>query len=272
MEIFIPIGTGSQDNWELRFHLRSLEKHLKSQFKATILGEQGVSIPWLNNAFYVDVTRFYPDFLEEKNNGIRYMENFYCTLAKYKWLVSQDWCPETFVIAYDDQLLVKDICDFGSFEALALCRETKIPRRPTRHERTIIKAIELAKTRKPTSYVYNYETHGYRVIERDKMRMMFNLFPFECLDVPYAPFTLYNNLFFERPNKILNDTEEDIISYLHFDSDGRHHYIATRPIEMDEIAESSTMLSYNDLGLKACSQLVKHWIETRFPDKSKFEK
>lgn len=272
MDIFIPIGTGSQDNWELRFHLRSLEKHLKSPFTATILGEQGVSIPWLNKGHYVDVTRFYPDFLEEKNNGIKFYENFFCTSFKFKWLVNQDWCPDSFVIAYDDQLLVKDICDFSSFEALALCREYKTPKRPTRHEKTIIAAIDLAKKRKPAAYMYNYETHGYRVVERDKMKLMFNLFPFEALEVPYAPFTLYFNLFYDHPYKILNSISEDIISYLHFDSDGPHHYIVSRPVEMDEIAMSSTMISYNDLGLKACSFMIKNWTETAFPDKSSFEK
>lgn len=93
MQIVIPIGIGSNwDNNELRYCLRSINEYL-GDVDLVVLGEPGVSIPWLTNCTYHELPRFYPEGLKEEYGDFVF-GNFFTVLDKIRWFVEQDFCQD----------------------------------------------------------------------------------------------------------------------------------------------------------------------------------
>lgn len=272
MQIVIPIGTGSNwENNELRYCLRSLQKNLKFDLEPIILGEQGVDITWLRNVLYVAVERFYPDNLEEEY-GAKFFENYYAVLHKLCWFCNQDICGDEFLYVYDDQIFLNPVFDSLEFfnKALHIDKSNKLDKKKrTRHERTILQALELAHGEKHYNGLANHETHAPRLYNKVLLQKLFHRFPLEATKIPYALATLYYNLFFDDP--VLVDKEScRHVCYLHFD-DGRHHYCPVSELELDNSIKDYTVCSYNDKGLDVRAGVLKSWLAKRYPTKSIYE-
>lgn len=93
MDIVIALGTGSrwQDN-ELRYALRSIEKHLKGYGEVLLIGEKP---KWIQNVKHYDV----PDKPGRKNFSI-----FQKILTGCEWVTGDD-----FLFWNDDHFLLKDL-------------------------------------------------------------------------------------------------------------------------------------------------------------------
>ena len=150
LHIVIPLITSPWQDNELRYHLRSLQKNLRADFDVTVLSDQKLP-DWATNINLINIERFYPQGLEEKYGGYKLFENFFDTVSKlYNYCKSPE-CPDEFVWAYDDQLLLREVSDFTQFNGLVLCKEnvSRIKeKKMSRHQKTIWQAIEIVRRRK----------------------------------------------------------------------------------------------------------------------------
>jgi len=275
MQVVIPIGTGSNwDNNELRYCLRSLQ-NLKFDVEVIIFGEPGVSIPWLRNALYVDVTRFYPENLEDEY-GVKMYENYYSVLGKLKWFCDQDICGDEFLLFSDDYLILKEVSDPNVFLNNALCKDNANKydkKKRSRHERTILEALDLAHKDKHRNGLANYEIHAPRLYNKELLQKLFNRYPLEQTKIPYSLATLFYNLFFDKPNSLVKDESCRHVAYCHFDIVDwtPHHYTPVTGFEIEQSLKDYTVLSYTDKGLSVFGGLLKNWISAKYPDKSHWE-
>jgi hypothetical protein len=271
MQVVIPIGTGSNwDNNELRYCLRSLDEYL-GDVDLVVLGEPGVDIPWLSNCTYHELPRFYPEGLEDEY-GDRLYENYYCVLGKIRWFVNQDFCQDEFLYFYDDQIVLNPVTDYQVFFNKALCIDNAHKydkKKRSRHEKTILQALELAHLSKHRNGLSSFNTHYPRLYNKQLLQKLFHKFPLEKQKIPYELATLYYNLFYEEPEHI-NKESCRLVAYIHWDH-GVHQFSPTSNIEMDLIKKEYLVCSYNDRGLNACSYLLRNWMESFFAVKSKWE-
>ncbi len=274
MQVVIPIGTGSNwENNELRYCLRSLREALSDPVELIILGEVGVSIPWIKNALYFEVERYYPDSLEQEY-GVKRYENFFATLGKYKWVCHQDWLEEEFLLVYDDIVFLNPVGDVHEFENVALCPDrliSKPHKRKDRHEATILQALELVNNYKKHDGTYNYETHAPRLYKKSLLQKLFRQNDITKLKIPFALSTLYGNIFYDIPKELAGNEGSRHICYNHW-GNGFHELSATSTMVLDLAAKEYKVLSYQDKGLNAVDHLLARWIEDKFALKSCWEK
>lgn len=276
MQLVIPIGIGSewQDN-ELRYCLRSVSEFFSFDVEVVVLGEPGVSLPWLTNCTYHEIPRFYPDGLQGEY-GDRFFENYFCTLGKYKWLSQQEWLDDNFLVMYDDQLILKEVADPLVFENVAFCRDrsNKLDKKKrSRHERTILQALTLVNNYKKHDWLFNYETHAPRLYNKERLQKLFRQNDFTKMKIPFALSTLYGGMFYNEPKLLVKDEGGRHVCYVHWGAvdSSAHHLCPTSKMELDIASKEYTCLSYNDKGLRACNSLLAGWIERRYPVKSGWE-
>lgn len=101
-DVLIPLGSGSRhDNLELRYCLRSIEKHLKNVRNVWIVGSQ---IPdWIKGCWLVAA--------KESTNNWNRARNIY---RKVQYACQKPDLSDTFLYVHDDHFLLKDF-DAGSF-------------------------------------------------------------------------------------------------------------------------------------------------------------
>ena len=274
MTICIPIGIGSEwQNNELKYLLRSIDKNFKFDKEIILVGEPGVSLDWITGCKYVEVGRYYPEGLESKYSGNRLYENFFTTLNKYKYISEQDYIGDNFLVMYDDQVVLQGINDPSIFENVALCVEpyNKLKRKQSRHSQTVLQALELSYGEKLHDSLYNAETHAPRLYNKQKLQKLFRMFKFEGMEVPYSLYTLYRNVFYGEPAKIVKKEDCSLIAYCHFDDGTPHHFFPDTFAELDYIANKYNVLNYTDKGLRSCDNLLARWLEKKFSDRCRYE-
>lgn len=275
MKILIPLGTGSNwDNNELRYCLRSLNENLKGDYEIHIYGN--VVPEWLTNVMVHPAERYYPEWLKKKNNGKLDYENFFDTLNKVKSFAQKGI---EFVYMYDDVLLLHEL-DVEDIINIPLELENKKfyhIRNFDKHGRTINAAIDLLQENGVSSPLYNFETHLPRIYSSAKLIYLFEKFPFDKYEVPYALATMYFNFY------KLEDEEFDVkrIKYykagFYFDPGKVASYMSNSLEEIEKAVQGKTWLNYNDMGLNLMAtdlsgkQYLKEWIMKQFPNKSQYE-
>jgi len=266
---FLPLGVESKwkDN-ETLYMLRSLEDNFQDPFEVIVASNR--YIHWLKKVKWFRVEKFYPMTFKSPEYGL-WFETFFDTLNKMKTFVFSDICPERFVYIYDDILLLKKI---GEKDILpySLCREGNnwwSYKNKTRQGKTIVRAAELLEK----DYPYNYETHAPLIYERDRLREMFTMFPFEVPEVPYAIATLYFNIVYPDYSPYIPlQTENNYLAWFHFDGLG-HDSHSLRVIE--ESIKDKVWVNYTDKALFFYGReghVLMNFIENRFKYKSEFEK
>jgi hypothetical protein len=257
MKVFIPLGTGSkQNNFELRHLLRSIER-----FDAEITVYCTEKPSWLTGVNCVEFERTYPCSLLEQY-GTRKYENYFDVLNKiYAYCTTHDG---DFLYVTDDTLFLTDKFDC---ENIALCEEPKTAykhRDGDRFGRTINVAVDLLKK----DVVYNYQTHMPRLLNCEKLRALFEAHPIER-DIPYSLFTLYYNLYYEKPKDIIVDNN---IYCAYFFFTGSMSSESRTFDQIEKAIENKMFINYDDFGLdKRFKSVLKEWIEQKFPNKSKYE-
>jgi hypothetical protein len=249
--------------------LRSLQENCKFDFDITIISEPNCFPDWLTNVGHIEIPRYYPEGLDDEY-GAKFFECYFSNLNKYCEYSNSSSCPDKFAVVYDDQLLLKPIDSFDCFENVALCpdRSNQLDKKKrSRHEKTILKALDLAHMEKHHNGLYNYATHCIKVYEKVRLQKLFHKYPYQKMKIPYDLATLYFNIYYDQPKVVLRAPTASTIAYLHFEN-GYPHFDVTTPHELDSIATQYTMISYNDKGLLPG---VKSWILNRFTPPSKFE-
>lgn len=282
LKIAIPLAgrknTQLPDNGELKYLLRSLDKNLKIDFQVKLYARE---LPgWIdeNKIDYQIVKKFYPQ-KARKYHGKKDYENYFDVLKKL-WLMSQDpWTGENFLYIYDDLLLIKAVTRISQLNkkvALMHYKENKVgyDRRLGKWDKTVMRAFDLlGEIARP---LYDYETHVPRYFNKDKLNWMFKRFPIEEEVIPYAPSTLYFNLFYDKPDDRLYRGSGSVKAGFYGDRTVNSAHLCSYPSRrMDQIesaVKGKMWVNYNNQGLKPKKSALQDWIEKNFPKKSRFER
>jgi len=268
---FLPLGVKSkwEDN-ELRYLLRSLETNFTDEFKVVIYAQKKPD--WLINVECLEIPRYYPDNALRLNRGVKAYENYFDTLNKLKTFVYSESCDGGFVYIYDDILLIKKIDAWGilNYPQNVFNDKHFIHNLSSKHGRTINTAFNTSGSK------YNFETHLPKYYYAENMRTMFEKYPFDKLNIPYAIATTYFGLYlFQATLPPLQEKNDYKAGFEGFS--GRVGVYPQDIIEqINEAVEGKTWVNYNDVGLwwnteKYNGFLLQDWIKNKFPNKSKFE-
>lgn len=275
ISVMIPLGSGSRwnDN-ELRYTLRSIDTNFDFEYNVTIYSDH--KIDWLQNVTLTEVPRYYPEHAKKYFGGILHYENYYDTLNKLKKASLSDDLEEDILYVYDDVLLLQkqNKEQISKVYAGGMFKDNPdywINPKRNKWRNTIFQAIERARG---FGKVYLYETHLPRLYHKSKLREMFKMFPIESLEIPYAPATLYFNMFYSKPDYNYKTSKEAL------DNDIKAGFYGTPnnlcdvfpsklPKQIELAVKNKLWVNYNDAGL---TEPMKEWINKKFPNKSKFEK
>ena len=271
--IAIPLGTGTQweDNFELKYFLRSLDAFLKVDFEVKLYTRRLPS--WLKRdaAKYEIVDKYYPDKALRVWDGTPHFESYFDTLHKLELMARDDDVTENFLYCYDDMALLRPVYSFADIklwyaQVRYLDKKKKYDRRGSKWTQTVMTVKDLIGER----FVYDYETHLPRYYNRERLLRMFSDYPVEDQITPYAPATMYGNLFCE-PDGII---DEDNPVKAGFYGDARPKVGGSFPSfsarEVEEACQGKLWMNYNNKGFR--QGFIGPWLEQQFPNKSIFEK
>lgn len=272
--ILIPLGTTSKwDDNELRYTLRSIDKYFDFDYDITIYSDHKVD--WLKNVTLKMVDRYFPEKALRTFDGKKHYENFYDTLNKIRLASISDELQEDIIYVYDDVLLLESQDKEQIKTLYAGGRYNDNPKywgdSRGKWKRTIFEAVDRAKS---FGEVYLYETHLPRYYQKTNLRKMFKMFPIDQMDIPYAPATLYFNMFYDEPDLLYMFNKDSLDNPIKAGFYGTENNLCdvfpSKTIEQIDIhTKDKIWVSHNDLGL---TDVLKSWIENKFPEKSRFEK
>jgi hypothetical protein len=266
------------DNNELRYMLRSLEdRGVDFEYDIKLYADKAPD--WLKNVNVDIVDRYYPEFVFNSYGRIKkYYENFFDTLNKLKRASNDDEVSEDFIYAYDDIILLRKLT--LDIVNTPVAHHEELPeyygeRSRSKWGRTINEAIIRAMSFKEC--VYLYETHIPRMFNKAKLREMFKMFSFDKLLVPYAPSTLYFNLYYDNP--VVMSEHNDIKAGFYGNDFGlTGSYDAGTLLKIEDAIKGKVWINYRDSGLNQPSPsggkkgMLKKWIVDNFTKKSRYEK
>lgn len=276
ISVLIPLGTGSKvDNWELRYTLRSIEQNFDFDYNITIYSE--TELDWVSNVTVKKIPRFYPEHLLKRWNGTKHYENYYDTLNKLFLASTDEDLSEEVLYVYDDVLLLKkqDLGQIKTLYAGGRFSDNKdywLNPKGNKWRNTIFQAIDRA--REFTADPYLYETHLPRVYHKSKLKEMFKKHPIKSLEIPFAPATLYFNMFYQKPDCNYKKDKESKNNDIKAGFYGTPNTIcdvfpSKHMADVLNAVQGKLWVNYNDSGLQPP---LKLWIEQSFPQKSKYEK
>jgi len=282
MIITIPLHKDSDfgNHKELKYFLRSIDRYLHCDYDVKLYYNTWPD--WLNpqSVKHKQVDRFYPGKalkywgVDKHGKSKPQYENYFDTLNKL-WLMSMDDDVSCyFLYCYDDQLLVKDIYtheELNQWVAMKNYWENKATydRRGNKWSRTVMKAFDLLRERgRP---LYDYETHLPRFYNKIKLQEMFLKYPVKDQIIPYAPATLYGNLYYNEPKYVLQYKNNIKAGFY---GQGKNvkkvgSFYAKETKDIDRVCNGKMWINYNDKGARTTP--LEKWMEYKFPGKSKFE-
>ena len=282
MDYSIIIPLGGRSTWdedkvfdqELRYTLRSIAKNCDFDYDITIYSDR--KLDWVKGCNVKITPRFYPEDLMRRAGWTKpHYEQFYDTLNKIRLASKDTDLSENIIYAYDDTLLVKKqnkseiktVYSGGMYKDRPVYWDNPLS---NKWRNTISKAI---KKGRGYGEVYLYETHLPRYFKQSNLQEMFKTFPLEKLDIPYAPATLYFNMFYNKPDvyfmKSKEATDNDIKAGFYGQANNLcDSFQSTTKEQIEKAVGEKIWVNYNDGGL---TDPLKDWIKKKFPKKCKFE-
>ena len=269
-------GSKWEHDGELRYMLRSIDENFDFDYDVTIFARK--NIPWIQNAKVLNIERYYPPHIMEKMKWKKpHYENFFDTINKIKLASQMDDLQENILYTYDDVILLKKQSEeqirtvYGSSKLTDKNIHFWMNPGKNKWKNTIFQAIDRAKG---FGQVYLYETHLPRYFTKSNLRQMFKIFPIDKVDIPYAPSTLYYNMFYDKPDYLYMESDEAVDNKIKagFYQQDYHLCDSFSSLDMESVEKAvkdKIWLNYNDRGL---TEHLKKWIYTRFTKKSRFEK
>ena len=271
MKIVIPfsfIGSHWGPNNELRYLLRSLDMYLDKP-KITIIGD---AIPeWVTNVEFIEFKREYPEVARAHFGGNHEFENFFDTVNKLKYCADNHF--GRFLWTYDDVVLLRKPEKGELFKIVATYKLTPsykeaIKKIRDRWQRTIARSLELH------DCDYHYEHHMPLPYDSGLLRSMFKKFDPYTHYLPYAPHTLYFNMFGSPSMTLDGDNNYGAMMYNDFRRDVSC-YSSDNIKGIRSALEGKLWLNYadraiNQRGTNKPSPL-KEFLEEKFPNKCRYE-
>lgn len=239
-DIVYVIGSGSKwENNELRFSLRSLEKHFEHGNVFIV----GVLPDWIQNVIHIDVQDAFPNI-----NGGKYKN----VMRKIHAACTDDRVSESFVLMNDDFFFLRDCAEiqpysFGTLEGMI----ERYSDKKSQYYNALVRTMRFLK-KADIENPKNYAVHYPIVYEKEKFLRMTE--EVEWLENPCSWRTIYGNLFnvggveWEDQKKSSPDSFEKFL--------------------LQEDLGDFLSIS-NNIALNPAFQ---EWIEKMFPEKSSYER
>ena len=234
---------------ELRYSLRSIEKHFKFEFRVVIVGD----LPgWINPDSVLHIPH-------ERCEGMQ--ENtLYDAITKQLLFNAHPDTSLHFVRMYDDIYILRDVelVDIGQFKAMYSFEDV-----PVRSGTWWNQLNNTLSTLRAKGYdAWNTETHLPELFNKEKMQWVINIY--SALENRLLTSSLYFNTFFPAAQPLL--FSKDFAVQCYDNIDGPFYFSS----EGDLVGKfkGKTYLNHNNAGL---NDNLRSFIRTRFLNKSRFE-
>lgn len=263
----VPLGKGTAwENNELRYMLRSLDKHCKFDFDVVLYTT--AKVEWFKGR-QVIVPRVYPKQVLDHFAGKEHYENYYDVINKLRSILSDDLIKEDFVFIYDDVLLLTPLKESDIKQTYALdhynnMKSTYDSLNKNKWVSTTSKSLEICKDHSYALYVY--ETHLPRYYKKSQVKKMLDKHVPEIGFIPYSTATVYYNMYYSTPD--IDLSKNNIKAAFYGMEDGKGSVRSKDIHTIKKNLEGKTWANYTNPGLTGTFKL---WIEETFKDKSRFE-
>ena len=256
IDLVIPYITSKNDFIELKYALRSIEKNLDADFRIVIIGD----LPdWINpeNVYHISHVR------DDKAK----FTNCYDVNNKMNKLLLSDEISDDFVITYDDVYFLKKttIEDLKEFFVI---KKGKDSTASSTWKGLLNATFDHLKLKGLP--VFNFETHLPRLINKTKMRKVYEMF--RPIRHRLLHFTLYFNTFMEDNIPVLisqEDGYERVVKAGFYGVEDDFSINSNKSQdELIKIIGGYLYLNHDDKGL---SENLKKVIKKLFNKKSKYE-
>lgn len=232
---------------ELKYSLRSLDKHLKEEFQVVIVGDLPA---WANKKTLIHIPHTRDD---QKLDPKIYDEN-----SKHLIFLQKNFFSR-YIKMYDDICFLKDITSADILPWAAQLQTGNL-----NYKIQVSKTIAVCHKHNYPGHCY--ETHLPRVFETEKMKDVF--FYHDPIEKRMQTSTLYWNRY-NKENPVLL-TKEDTVKAVFFKRhEDKVSYYASSIAYTRKVLSGKMFLNYNNTGL---NQTLKNTIRILFPRKSHFEK
>ncbi|HAH24913.1 MAG TPA: hypothetical protein DCL77_14365 [Prolixibacteraceae bacterium] len=264
--IYFPYWEAGSKWQELRYSLRSLEKHFKEDFKVCIVGD---CPRWIQGVEYISYqrdpgksalwnTNRMMEIFMDRGQGAWKVENKEVKDLKELKELNED--SDLFVRMNDDMYLLRDIT-LEDLMVTRIIRENgevrKITSGGSQWRKMIFSTIDELEQREYMGYLT--ESHCPELFSARKMKLIYQVFQLPKEEL--LPSTLYYNVF---PYSILIlDKKEQ--RRLFYGEQNDYSYLSEGVVHK---CEGGYYLNHNDIGLNG---ELKEFIESRFSEKSRFE-
>ena len=260
VDFVYPWVQGEDKFEELRYSLRSLEKHYKEPFRVVIVGDMP---GWCQNVEYIKADRKKPPEIDYENIT-------YDALWKMHKVCESNMVSGVFIRMYDDIFLLKDMGfkEISELKALYLMDKNSLGDKTSSDNwrKQLINTMEELRLKGHSTW--NFETHLPEVFLKSVMSWV--LQEFDALNKRLLMTSLYCNVCWQpgddEPSLVTVETNYKAGFY---GVQSNYSYGARTYPEIKKIIRGKQFLNFNDNGLSP--HMIKI-VEEMFPNKSKFEK
>jgi len=244
----------SSSGWdELRYSIRSLEKHFQGEFQVVIIGDRP---EWISDQVI---------FIEKKREVVQYATKVYDSISKLKAICESELVSDTFVWMNDDIYLIKDMSLAAMDHYFIVNRYNELPVSRSLHGKLIRSTLERLK--KGAFEHHNCSTHMPFVHRKGITLKILN--HFDAQRNRYLPSSLVTNWYYGglglEPIRLRKDDPFKAGFYGKEDD----YSFGPSPVErILEIMARKMFLNHNNQGL---TEELKQVIRLTFRNKSKFE-
>ena len=237
-------------NWhELRYSLRSIEKHFKFDFRVVITGD----LPsWINPEFVLHIPH-------QRIEGI-VQNTLYDAITKQLLFCQHPLSSSYFIRMYDDIYLLKDVnlLDIGRFKAMY--PYSKVPLRDGTWWEQLYNTLNVLRLKGYEGW--NTETHLPELFNKEKMQWIIRAY--SALENRLLTSSLYFNTFYPTTDPLLFSKEFAIQFYDNIDGP----FYTSSEGDLGKKCKGKTYLNHNDRGL---TTNLREFISSTFPHKSRYE-
>ncbi len=252
IDVYYPYFQREAKWEELRYSLRSLEKHLQAEFRVWIVGD----LPG-----WIDPTAVH--FIPHKRCEGMQENTTYDAISKILLFISHPDTSLYFIRMYDDIYLLQnaDLVEIGQFRAMYDWKSL-----PEKHGtgtwwEQLRRTLRFV-TRKGY-HGWNTETHLPELFNKEKLKWAIDIY--DALKNRLLTSTLYFNTFYPNIEPLLFSKEYAIQFYDNHDN----QFYTSSEGNLQEKCKGKMYLNHNDKGL---NENLKKFLMQRFPDKSRFER
>jgi hypothetical protein len=234
---------------ELRYSLRSIEKHFKFDFRVVIIGD----LPqWVDSASILHIPHDRVEGIQENT--------LYDAITKQLLFNAHPDTSLYFVRMYDDIYILRevDLITVGQFKAMYPFKE--VPERVGTWWSQLYHTLEVLIAKGYQGW--NTETHLPELFNKEKMQWVITAY--SALENRLLTSSLYFNTFFPDAQPLLFSKEFAIQFYDNADGP----FYDSSEGDLVEKCKGKTYLNHNNAGL---TDNLKNFLKTTFPNKSRFE-